>query len=251
MTFRLAKDTPDHSLETLTGLYEYGEFMESIKTMIDLGCGNGKDLLWWANAVSNDDRRAPLDIDCYGIDLNPESPFKSNTKNLTYISGDFEGSFHVPDIKYDVLWSHDSFQFCQNPFNTLIKWHNMTSDGGMLVIIVPQTTNFYQRTQQFELQSHSMFHYTLVSLIHLLAMSGWDCKAGFFLKRPDDPWLHAIVYKGTHGPRDPRKTTWYDLHDLKVLPDSADASIQKHGYLKQQDLLLPWIDRNLYMMSKQ
>lgn len=82
-------------------------------------------------------------------------------------------------------------------------------------------------------------------------MSGWDCKSGFFLKRVDDPWIHAIVYKGTHGPQDPKTTSWYRLQELKVLPDSADASIQRHGYLKQHDLLLPWIDRNLYMMSKQ
>jgi len=33
-----------HSLETLTALYEYDDFMQSIGIMADMGYGNGYDL---------------------------------------------------------------------------------------------------------------------------------------------------------------------------------------------------------------
>jgi len=53
------------------------------------------------------------------------------------------------------------------------------------------------------------------------------------------------VYRSTVEPQDPRTTTWYQLADQGLLPDSAVAGIQRHGYLRQQDLVLPWLDRSL------
>jgi hypothetical protein len=79
----------------------------------------------------------------------------------------------------------------------------------------------------------------------MLSTAGWDCRAGFFKKNSHDPWLHAVVYKSSHEPMNPRTTTWYELADRKLLPESADACINRHGELRQQELMVPWLDKSL------
>jgi len=90
----------------------------------------------------------------------------------------------------------------------------------------------------------------LVSLIHMLAITGWDCAGGFFRKLSDDPWLHAMVYRSDQGPSDPRNTSWYELAESGLLPESAVRSIMKYGYLRQRDLTLPWIDKSFMDFRK-
>jgi hypothetical protein len=79
----------------------------------------------------------------------------------------------------------------------------------------------------------------------MLAVAGWDCKSGFFKKESNDPWLHAVVYKSSHEPMNPKTTTWYELVDKRLLPESADACINRHGELRQQELMVPWLDKSL------
>ena len=79
----------------------------------------------------------------------------------------------------------------------------------------------------------------------MLAVTGRDCAGGFFRKLAEDPWLHAMVYRSDQEPRDPRTTTWYELADSGLLPESAVRGIMKRGYLRQRDLTLPWIDKSL------
>ena len=121
----------------------------------------------------------------------------------------------------------------------------------MLAIVVPQTTNIYRNQLSFTQPNLCYYHYTMASLIHMLAVSGWDCKHGFFLKKPRDPWLHAIVYKSDVGPQDPKKTDWHKLSELKLLPDTADKSVYAHNELRQQDLVLPWLDHSLMTFAQQ
>ena len=84
----------------------------------------------------------------------------------------------------------------------------------------------------------------------MLAITGWDCASGFFRETPQDPCIHAVVYKSAQEPRDPRKTSWYDLAESNILPASAAKSINAHGYLRQQDLIVPWLDHSLTWMGK-
>jgi SAM-dependent methyltransferase len=234
-----------HSLQVLDLLYEYDDFMLSVRTMADLGCGTGLDLEWWATRTTRDEQRRPLNIQCVGIDLAPELPMARRYPNIRYQSQDFETELLRQRQRFDVLWCHDSWQFVLDPLRTLPIWYRSMSDDGMLVISVPQTTNIHQRQQAFDQRDHRYFHWTMVNLIHVLAVSGFDCAGGFFRKLSRDPWLHAVVYRSAVGPQDPRTTTWYQLADLGLLPDSARAGIQRHGYLRQQDLVLPWLDRSL------
>jgi len=242
----------EHSLEVLNQLQEYDEFMESIQTVVDLGCGQGFDLEWWATRMTREDVPKPLNIKCTGVDMLDELSMAQKYPNIVYQKTNFEETIHTPaKSKYDVLWCHDSFQHALNPIKTLSNWWHIASDGAMLIIMVPQTTNMKHNKLSFIQESGTYYHYTLVNLIHMLATSGWDCRSGFFLKRPLDPWLHAVVYKSTHAPMDPRTANWHTLSEMKLLPDSADTSVYKHGLLRQQDLILPWLDQSLSDLGQQ
>ena len=252
MIFNTAEESHKHSLQTLNALYEYDDFMASISTMVDLGCGVGLDLEWWASRTTRDDTPQPLNITCVGVDTHSGLPNAKNYPNITFQQTDFEDIVHPPKRKlFDILWSHDSFQFAVNPIQTLSKWHNIATPGAMLVLVVAQTTNIHRHKLAFIQQSQTYYHYSLVNLIHMLSLTGWDCKNGFFKKNPLDPWIHAVVYKSEHEPMDPKTTTWHDLSAKGLLPDSADKSIHAHNYLRQEDLVVPWLDHSMSWLGKQ
>jgi hypothetical protein len=250
--FRNAEESHAHSLQTLNMLYEYDDFMASIGTMVDLGCGTGLDLEWWATRTTRDDVPLPLNIDCIGVDLIPKLSIAKKYSNITYQLADFETQIHPKKKKlFDILWCHDSFQYALNPIGTLSQWWHIASNSAMLAIVVPQTTNFQARQQMFTQQTGVYYHHTLVSLIHMLSIAGWDCRGGFFKKNLNDPWLHAVVYKSLYEPMNPQTTTWYELVDKKLLPESADLCINRHGELRQQELIVPWLDKSLMHLGLQ
>ena len=83
----------------------------------------------------------------------------------------------------------------------------------------------------------------------MLATAGWDCGAGFFKQTLTEPWIHAVVYKSTQPPQNPYETNWHKLVELNLLPQSAAKSIYAHSALRQQDLVIPWIDGSLLSMA--
>ena len=96
MTFRNAEESHAHSLETLNVLYEYDDFMESVGTVLDLGCGAGLDMEWWATRTTRDDPPRPLNIRCVGVDQHASIPATGKGLNISYQSGDFENNILVP-----------------------------------------------------------------------------------------------------------------------------------------------------------
>ena len=177
-----------HSLQILNTLYEYDDFMSSIKTLVDLGCGAGEDLEWWATRTTRDDVPVPLNIRCSGVDLLDQLSIARKYSNISYQKTNFEESIHTfKKSKFDVLWCHDSFQYCINPLATLAGWKDIASEGAMLVISLPQTTNFVQKQMAFEQPNGSYYHHTIVSLIHMLSVTRWDCRGGYFLKKHNRP----------------------------------------------------------------
>ena len=239
-----------HSLSTLELLYEYDDFMRSINTLVDFGCGTGQDLEWWATRTTRDEVPVPLNINCVGIDQLPYLNMAQRYRNIQYHPQDFEDTVVLQKRTYDVAWCHDAFQYATNPLATLANWWHAISENGMLVITVPQTTNIEYSSQAFDQPSGCYFNWTLVSLIHALSVSGFDCASGFFNKGIDDPWLTAAVYRSNHPPRVPAKTTWYMLAEAGLLPVSAVVSIDRHGYLRQRDLQLPWLDKSITWYGK-
>ena len=80
-----------HSLQTLNVLYEFDDFMESVGSVLDLGCGDGLDMQWWATATTRDeDSPQPLNIRCMGVDRTDQISVRH--PNIMYRSRDFEVS---------------------------------------------------------------------------------------------------------------------------------------------------------------
>lgn len=246
LAFGSAAESHQHALETLSHLERYQDFMRSIDTMCDMGSGSGKDLEWWATRCILDDNEnsIPLNIKCTGVDIKPSCPVAKHYRNIVFENRDFE-SDKIGTKRYDVIWCHDAFQYAINPFQTLKNFYNLLTTDGMLAMVIPHSTNVVYHKQEFNQLDFQYYNYTLVSTIHMLAISGFDCKAGFFRKGFEDPWIHAVVYKSKHEPMDPRTTKWWDLADKNLLPDSAVASLTKYGFVKQRDLILPWLDRSI------
>jgi SAM-dependent methyltransferase len=238
------------SLQILNALYQYDDFMESIATVVDIGCGVGEDLEWWATATTREDEAQPLNIKCVGVDLAEQLAVARKHPNVTYQRVDFETDILPPKNLFDVLWCHDAFQYCINPIATLSKWRDISSDGAMLVLAVPQTIHVSKKHLSYHLSSGVFYHHTLVSLIYMLALTGWDCRGGFFQQHPGDSWIRAVVYKSKQAPQDPKTTSWYQLMEMNMLPESADRIVHAHGYLRQQDLVLPWLDKSYSVMSQ-
>ena len=242
-------DSHQHSLETLNQLYEYDDFMASIRTVVDLGCGSGDDLIWWATRETRDDNPQPLNIACTGVDLQDRLLVAQDYPNIAYQSGNFEDTIQKPADGFDVLWCHDAFQYAQNPIQTLSRWWHIASPGGMLSLTIPVTQQIHRRQLSYVLPNGCYYHHTMVSLIYMLATAGWDCGAGFFKQVSTEPWLHAVVYKSAQTPLDPRTTNWHQLSELNLLPPSAAASVYAHNALRQQDLVVPWLDHSLLSMA--
>lgn len=246
MFFQNHEQSHAHSRETLDWLYEHDDFMASIETLVDLGCGSGLDLEWWATRTTRDKSPEPLNISCTGIDVFDSLAVAHRNPNIVYQRNNFEKQIYTPKKKkYDVLWCHDAFQYAINPLSTLKLWWEIAEPGAMLCLILPQTTNIEHRRMSFIQPNGCYYHHSIVSLIHMLAVNGWDCNSGFFKKSPTDSWLHAVVYRSNIAPQDVTTTSWYHLADQNLLPKSAADSVQRHGYVDQSELVLPWLDKNL------
>jgi len=250
MTFSHPGDSHAHSLQTLNQLYEYDDFMASIRTVVDLGCGTGDDLVWWATRTTRDDDvPEPLNIKCTGIDVLEKLPATNNYTNISYQQNNFEDQLQLPSDGVDVLWCHDAFQYAMNPIQTLSNWWHIASPGGMLALTIPVTQQIHRRQLSYVLPNGCYYHHTLVSLMYMLATAGWDCGSGFFKQTPTEPWIHAVVYKSTTPPQNPRNINWHHLSEFGLLPESANASIYAHSALRQQDLVVPWVDHSLMTMA--
>jgi SAM-dependent methyltransferase len=240
--FRSPEESHAHSLRTLEILSGFDDFMENTRSMIDLGCGTGLDLEWWATRTTRDDSATPLNIRCMGVDRPATLGMAYRHNNITYRSQDFETEFTAQKKPFDVIWCHDSFQFVLDPFSTLRQWKKLLASNGTMFLIVPQSTNLEFNRQAYDQIDGVYWNWTVVGLMHVLAVCGWNCAEAFFRKDPDDPWIHAALRNTGDPPRDPRTTTWYDLVEHGMLPDSAVKCIKRHGFLRQRDLALTWID---------
>jgi hypothetical protein len=48
---------------------------------------------------------------------------------------------------------------------------------------------------------------------------------------------------------DPKTTTWFDLADKNLLHPSVVQSITKNGFLKQEEIIMPWLDKENYYID--
>lgn len=237
----------EHSLRVLELLSLYDDFMDSLTVIADMGCGSGLDIEWWALSESRDDPPIPHNYTCYAVDRDISKLDSGMPENVIPIQGDFQTPL-VPR-KIDLLWSHDSFQYATDPLGTLKVWNESMSDSGMLVLILPQTSGHQYNRHSNRVHSGSYFNHNVCNLMYMMAVNGFDCKDAYFYKMPNDPWVHAIAYKSEFAPMDPATTTWYDLVEKDLVNQSVKDSINKYGYLRQEDMICQWIDRENYFVQ--
>ena len=82
-----------------------------------------------------------------------------------------------------------------------------------------------------------------------MAVNGFDCRDAYFLKKKENPWLHACVYKSPHEPMDPTKTTWYDLIDKGLINESMKNCMLKYGEMRQEEIYYAWLDRDFHLIE--
>ena len=238
--------------DTLALLYDHDDFMETIKTVADMGAGDGTDALWWATQTTRDDEEPiSLNIKVYAVDRVYEKIDRKTHKNITWVTEDFKNTGIKK--KVDLIWCHDAFQYASDPLGTLAHWHSIMNTDAMLCLTVPYNHSLREFRHESRIDTitypGAYFNYTLSNLILLLASSGFDCRGGHFKFIVNSGWMHAAVYKGDAKPQ--AYMDWYGLLGQKLLPPSAEQAIMKNGCLRDSDLVLEWIDHNIYSLSLQ
>ena len=220
--------------------------MESVGTVLDIGHGNGHDLNWWATRTTDLDDMTPLNIKCTGIDIEDKFDSKYNHHNIETVKDNFEDS-KLKHSQFDVIYAHNVLQYVVNPLQTLGHWWDLARDNAMLVIAVPSSTFIQYNAIIADQHSHDYHHWSLVSLIHHLAVNGWDCKDGFFKQERNSPWIYAVAYKQPNFKKlDYRTTTWFDLAEQELLPETAVDSLNQWNFVRQQDLKVMWLNKQIF-----
>jgi len=246
--FKNADESHQHSLTVLELLYGYDSFLDSLECIADFGSGSGLDVKWWAQLETRDDPPEPRNYITCAVDITHSKidPTLKALSNVYYYEADIDGPELPIAREIDLIWCHNTFQYITNPLTTLTMWNKQLSVNGMLILMFPQAQHYaYNR-----LTSHSWsgcyYNHNIVNLIYMLAVNGFDCRDAYFLKQENNPWINAAVYKTDIAPMDPKTTTWYDLADLNLVSDSVKASLNKYGYVKQEELVTAWLDKDFH-----
>ena len=238
-----------HSLELLNLIQQYDQFLESLKHIAIMGSGNSEDVEWWATLMDNDDPPKPYNFACHAVDIDATKLGQlPNLKNIHRNNNSFDAEYLFP-VLVDFIYAHDCLQYSTNPLFTLNRWNSYLNTNGMLLLSVPQHTGIEYNRQYSRGYSGCYFHYTPINLIYMLAVNGFDCRDAYLLKRFQDPWINMAVYKSDVPPMDPATTSWYDLIDKNLLHPSIVDSVNANGYLKQEEICMPWLDRELYFID--
>lgn len=214
-----------------------------------MGCGTGEDVTWWATLESKDDPPVPYNYRCFAVDKDQKKlDCVPDLENITKLCRDFTKPFIIP-TNIDLLWSHDSLQYSTSPLETLRFWNEQMTVNGMLVLTVPQHSGVEYNRYVNRTYNGAYFHYTPTNLIYMLAVNGFDCRDAYLLKEFNNPWIHMAVYKTDIAPMDPATTTWENLCDLGLLNPTVVNSIRKHGYLRQEEVVYSWLDKENYFID--
>ena len=238
-----------HATHILETVRQYDTFLESIRTVADMGCGVGEDTHWWATLENYNDPPEPYNFNCFAVDRDSAKLSQVPTlKNVNKICGSYDKENLFP-VNIDLMWAHDSLNYSTDPLKTLRMWNSYMTTNGMLLISIPQYNGVEYNRYYSRTHSGCYFNYTPTSLIYMLAVNGFDCRDAYLLKKFGDPWIQMAVYKSDVPVMDPDVTNWYELADKNLLHPSIVTSINTHGYLKQEEIVMPWLDKENYFID--
>jgi SAM-dependent methyltransferase len=247
--FKNAYESHEHSLQTLDLIYGYDSFLDNLEFVADFGCGTGLDTKWWATLETRDEPPEPRNYKTYAVDINKNviDPGLAQLENVYVINEDFDTADCPISRSVDLIWCHNAFQYVTNPLITLRTWNAQLVTNGMLILIFPQSNHYSYNRYNNHSYNGCFYNHNLVNLMYMLAVNGFDCRDAYFLKEENSPWLHAAVYKSNIEPMDPKKTSWFDLADLNLINDSVIDSLNKFNYVKQEEIVTTWLDKNFHL----
>jgi hypothetical protein len=247
--FKNAYASHEHSLEILNMIYGYDSFLDNLTAIADMGCGAGFDSQWWAILTTRDNPPQPHNYIVYAVDqqINELDHDIANLPNVNPINRNFEEERILPR-NVDLIWSHDSFQYSRNPFKCLASWKGQLNINGMLLMAVPQTTYMLNNKLTVANYSNQYYSYNILNMMYMLAISGFDCRDAYFYRKENTPWLYIGVYASEHDPLT-QDATWYDLAERNLINDSVINSVNRYGYARMEDLVVSWLDKNLYQIT--
>jgi hypothetical protein len=214
-----------------------------------MGCGAGEDAHWWATLENYNDPPEPYNFNVFAVDKDPGKLAQVPTlKNINKICDPYDKENLFP-VNIDLIWAHDSLNYSTDPLKTLRMWNSYMTTNGMLLISIPQYNGVEYNRYYSRTYNGCYFNYTPTSLIYMLAVNGFDCRDAYLLKKFGDPWIQMAVYKSDVSVMDPETTNWYDLVDKNLLHPSIVTSINTHGYLKQEEIVMPWLDKENYFID--
>ena len=236
-----------HSRAVMDLIVEHDDFLDSVTTVADFGCGAGFDIQWWANLHDREDPPKPRNFLCYAVDNNDQAWGVDPHDRITFIKGDFENK--LLSRKVDILWCHDAFQYATDPLNTLRVFNQQMDVNGMLYICIPMMINSFNNRWKMEGRSFELYNHTPLSMIYMLGLSGFDTRNAYMFKGPSDPWLHIAIHKNDERFFDPKVMGWHDLANEGLLHDSVMESISRNGYPIHSEIVYPWLDHENHFFS--
>ena len=259
--FTTAENSFKHSSEQLALLNNYASFMDSINSVVDLGCGAGMDAHWWATATTNDDEKRPQNYNVVAVDCDPvEAKYTrkrlQDCANATVVHADFHSADFLREYKdtFDVAWAHDVLQYSVNPLQTLASWNSIMQHNAMLYIAVPQAVNNRYNRLSAQCYSRCFHYYSVSNLVYMLVCQGFDCSDARFNKEAHSELLQVACYKVAepmlvgqtmHAP------SWYELLETNRLPSHMHDAIEKTGYIDDVYVKGTWFNGRKILFGNQ
>jgi len=218
------------------------QLFENMLHVCDFGCGDGSITDWWIQQAPYDEKQPYANhTKVSGIDL-----IDRNTDKFNFTCGDI---LNMPykDDEFNLGWCHHTLQQLKDPIQGLLEIRRVMTPWSLLFLTVPQTLDTEYGRLKTKFSQYDRNYYTLPTLITQLAMTGWDCKKGYFLKQFNDRNIHAIVKpaKDWEEIDNPMDLNHAALVERDVLPECTHDMIKSHGYFDESCLLLAWMNGSL------
>lgn len=215
------------------------QLFENMLHVCDFGCGDGSITDWWCNqAPFNDKEPYASYTKVSGIDL-----VDRNTDKFNFTCGDIQ-NMPYKDDEFNIGWCHYTLQQLKDPVQGLVEIRRVMTPWSLLFLTVPQTYDAEFGRLKTKFNRYDRNFYTLPTLITHLAMAGWNCKKGYFLKMENNRSIYAIVkpMQDWKGIDDPYSLGPTDLMERDSLPESTHEMIKNNSYFDETSLTLTWIN---------
>ena len=218
------------------------QLFESMLHVCDFGCGDGSITDWWVQQAPRNEKNPNANYTkVSGIDL-----IDRKTDKFDFKCGDIL-KMPYDDDSFNIGWCHYTLQQLKDPIQGLLEMRRVLTPYSLLFLTVPQTLDTEYGRLKTKFNQYDRTFYNLPTLITHLAMTGWNCNKGYFLKPFNDRNIHAIIkpiqdWEEIDNPMDLNHAA---LVERGALPECTHDMIKAHGYFDETCLLLPWMNGSL------